>query len=772
MEKISRTLPAIPLRGLCILPGMVTHFDISREFSKQALEEALRRDKDIFLVMQRDIDAEQPNRQQLWDYGVVAEVRDVAKLTGGLLRVMVEGIHRASLDADVLENGFHVSTVTICDDTTCDLTPLEDEAYGKTLTDLLSRYARQTGKVAKDIVKAIRSMNYLSNIVQETALHLDMSMELRQRFLESGQLEERFTLLTDFLSEEMEIINIRTDLQRKIKERIDKNQKDYVLREHLKQIQEELGENNVENDAEEYLQQLDKLVVSEEIREKIRKEIIRFKSLSGNSPENSVARGYIETLLALPWDKMSEDDEDLAKAERILDEDHYGLKEVKERVLEFLAVKRLADKGISPILCLAGPPGTGKTSVARSIAKALNKEYVRISLGGVRDEAEIRGHRRTYIGAMPGRIIAAMKQAGVKNPLILLDEVDKLSANYNGDPAAALLEVLDSEQNSKFMDHYVDLPTDLSEVMFVATANDLSTVPRPLLDRMEIIEVSSYTDNEKFHIAREHLLPKQIKKHGLTEKQLTVTNKALEEIIAGYTREAGVRGLERNLGKICRKAAKMIWENPEQKVKVKAGNVEEFLGRRKVEVQKKNAHDEVGIVRGLAWTSVGGVTLEVEVNTLPGKGELRLTGQLGDVMKESAAAAISYVRSVAESYGISADYFAKHDVHIHIPEGAVPKDGPSAGVTMATAVLSAASGRPVRSDVAMTGEVTLRGRVLAIGGLKEKLLAAQKAGMRTVVVPYANEKDVEELSEEIIGGMEIIYAKTMKDVLHTALVRK
>ena len=605
--------------------------------------------------------------------------------------------------------------------------------------------------------------------MDQISINLPLYYEDKQRLLEAVELENRYDTLSVLICNELEIIRIKSELQQKVQEQIDKNQKEYMLREPLKVIQQELGDDSPLSDADHYREQLKSLEASDEVKKKIRKEIDRFKRLMGNSAEASVSRGYIETLLEMPWDKMSEDNQDLKYAKKVLDEDHYGLDKVKERVLEFLAVRTLTQKGDSPILCLVGPPGTGKTSIARSVARALNKKYVRICLGGVRDEAEIRGHRRTYIGAMPGRIASGMKTAGVKNPLMLLDEIDKVSSDYKGDTSSALLEVLDSEQNSKFRDHYIELPMDLSQVLFIATANDLHTIPRPLLDRMEVIEVSSYTENEKLHIAREHLTEKQKEHHGLQEKQLSITNGALQKIISGYTKEAGVRQLERKIGEICRKAAREILEDKKETVKVKASNLEHYLGREKYTVQKLNEKDEVGIVRGLAWTSVGGDTLQIEVNIMPGKGEFLLTGQLGDVMKESAQAGISYIRSVSEQYSIEEEFFKKHDIHIHIPEGAVPKDGPSAGITMATAMLSAITKTPVRADVAMTGEITLRGRVLPIGGLKEKLLAAKNAGMKTVVVPADNRPDVEELSEEITGGLKLVYAKTMRDVLKTAL---
>ena len=574
------------------------------------------------------------------------------------------------------------------------------------------------------------------------------------------------------LLKEIEITAIKNDFQAKVKAHVDKNQKEYLLREQMKVIREELGEDNTESDADHFMDALGKIKADKEVKEKIKKEIDRFKNISSSSSESAVARGYIETLLELPWNKTSRDNKDLKNAEQILNADHYGLEKVKGRMLEFLAVRNLTSKGESPIICLVGPPGTGKTSIARSVAKALDKKYVRISLGGVRDEAEIRGHRRTYVGAMPGRIVNGLRSAGVKNPLMLLDEIDKMSSDYKGDTASALLEVLDAEQNKKFRDHYVEIPIDLSEVLFIATANSVQDIPRPLLDRMELIEVTSYTENEKLHIAKEHLLAKQMERNGIRPEQLAITDKALAKIISGYTREAGVRNLERKLGEICRKAARPLYEGEKEKIKVTEQNLEKFLGKEKYSFDKKNDTDEVGIVRGLAWTSVGGDTLEIEVNIMPGKGEFQLTGQLGDVMKESAQAGISYIRSVSEEYHIPKKFFQENDIHIHIPEGAVPKDGPSAGITMATAMLSAITKTPVRADVAMTGEITLRGRVLPIGGLKEKTLAAKNAGIKTICVPKKNEKDIDEISPEIKKGLKIVFVEQMKDVLDVAFVKK
>ena len=766
-----KNIPAIALRGMTVLPSMIVHFDISREKSRKALEAAMQADQMIFLITQQNPNIADPGFGDLYRIGTVARIKNLAKLPQNIVRVMVEGLERAEMnDLNEEDEYLRAEIVTYPKAEQKKLSESASKAMTRALKDIFAGYCMENPKVGKELSRQLLDIRDLEKLVDQIAINLPLYYEDKQRLLEAVELEERYETLCVIIANELEIMRIKNQLQQKVKEQIDKNQKDYILREQLKVIQKELGEDSPINDADHYRELLAKLEASEEIKKKISKEIDRFKSLGANSAEASVSRGYIETLLDLPWDKMCRDNGDLKYAKKVLDEDHYGLEKVKERVLEFLAVRALTKKGDSPILCLVGPPGTGKTSIARSVARALDKKYVRISLGGVRDEAEIRGHRRTYIGAMPGRIASGMRTAGVKNPLMLLDEIDKVSSDYKGDTSSALLEVLDSEQNNKFRDHYVELPIDLSEVLFIATANDLHTVPRPLMDRMEIIEVGSYTENEKLHIAKEHLLKKQKEHHGIKDGQLTITNGALLKIISGYTKEAGVRQLERKIGEICRKAAREILEDKKETVKVKAGNLEEYLGREKYTIQKLNDKDEVGIVRGLAWTSVGGDTLQIEVNIMPGKGEFLLTGQLGDVMKESAQAGISYIRSVSERYDIEEEFFKKHDIHIHIPEGAVPKDGPSAGITMATAMLSAITNTPVRADVAMTGEITLRGRVLPIGGLKEKLLAAKNAGMKTVVVPADNRPDVEELSEEIIGGVKIVYAKAMTDVLKAARV--
>lgn len=626
--------------------------------------------------------------------------------------------------------------------------------------------------MGKELQRQLSEITDLEKLMNQLANSLPVHFGEKQKILDAVSMTERYEVLMALLLKEIEIIAIKNDFQAKVKAHVDKNQKEYLLREQMKVIREELGEDNTESDADHFAEALGKIRADKEVKEKIKKEIDRFKNISSSSSESAVARGYIETLLELPWNKTSRDNKNLKNAEQILNADHYGLEKVKERMLEFLAVRNLTSKGESPIICLVGPPGTGKTSIARSVAKALDKKYVRISLGGVRDEAEIRGHRRTYVGAMPGCIVNGLRSAGVKNPLMLLDEIDKMSSDYKGDTASALLEVLDAEQNKKFRDHYVEIPIDLSEVLFIATANSVQDIPRPLLDRMELIEVTSYTENEKLHIAKEHLLAKQMERNGIRPEQLAITDKAMAKIISGYTREAGVRNLERKLGEICRKAARPLYEGEKEKIKVTEQNLEKFLGKEKYSFDKKNDTDEVGIVRGLAWTSVGGDTLEIEVNIMPGKGEFQLTGQLGDVMKESAQAGISYIRSVSEEYHIPKKFFQENDIHIHIPEGAVPKDGPSAGITMATAMLSAITKTPVRADVAMTGEITLRGRVLPIGGLKEKTLAAKNAGIKTICVPKKNEKDIDEISPEIKKGLEIVLVEQMKDVLDVAFVKK
>lgn len=763
-------MPAVALRGLTILPGMIAHFDISRERSLRAVEEAMEQDQKIYLVTQRNVDSEDPTQEDLYQMGIVADIKQVVRLQNDVVRILVDGISRAALLGFTGNEKYLEAEICYCDSNADSLPEDLREAMLLGVREAFHRYAAVVGKISKELIRQIDQYEDLEKLIDYVTNNLPVSYELKQQVLEAEDINDRYQVIVSLLLSQVEVISIKNELQKKVKVRVDKHQKEYVLREQLGVIREELGE-NADSEADEYEKKLSELDAPDYVKEKTKKEIKRFRNMSSSSSESTVERGYIETVLELPWNKMSVDNKDLDHAAQVLDDDHYGLKDVKERILEFLAVRNLTSKGESPIICLVGPPGTGKTSIARSIASALEKKYVRISLGGVRDEAEIRGHRKTYIGAMPGRIVNGLRQAGVSNPLMLLDEIDKVSSDYKGDTSAALLEVLDSEQNCRFRDHYIEMPVDLSEVLFIATANEVSGIPKPLLDRMELIEVSSYTENEKFHIAKEHLVEKQKSKNGIKKEQLTITDGALKDIIRLYTREAGVRSLERTIGKLCRKAAREIFKDSEAAVKVTKTNLKTYLGNPKYSPEKKNDHAEVGIVRGLAWTSVGGVTLEVEVNVLPGKGELVLTGKLGDVMKESAQAALSYVRSISEEYGIDAEFYTKHDIHIHIPESAVPKDGPSAGITMATAMLSAITDRAVRADVAMTGEITLRGRVLPIGGLKEKLLAAKVIGIKTVCIPKDNEKDLEEISKEITDGMEIVPVEKFSQVEKIAFVK-
>lgn len=773
MDTMIMKMPAVALRGMVILPGMVAHFDVSRAKSIKAVEEAMMDEQKIFLVAQKDVEQENPDIEDLFKIGIIAEVKQVIKLQNNIVRILVEGKERAELSAFLENPDYLLAEIIRFDEEVDDGLPEEaKEAMLRSIQETFGKYVVVNPKMGKELQRQLSEITDLEKLMNQLANSLPVHFEEKQKILDAVSMTERYEVLMALLLKEIEIIAIKNDFQAKVKAHVDKNQKEYLLREQMKVIREELGEDNTESDADHFAEALGKIRADKEVKEKIRKEIDRFKNISSSSSESAVARGYIETLLELPWNKTSRDNKDLKNAEQILNADHYGLEKVKERMLEFLAVRNLTSKGESPIICLVGPPGTGKTSIARSVAKALDKKYVRISLGGVRDEAEIRGHRRTYVGAMPGRIVNGLRSAGVKNPLMLLDEIDKMSSDYKGDTASALLEVLDAEQNKKFRDHYVEIPIDLSEVLFIATANSVQDIPRPLLDRMELIEVTSYTENEKLHIAKEHLLAKQMERNGIRPEQLSITDKALAKIISGYTREAGVRNLERKLGEICRKAARPLYEGEKEKIKVTEQNLEKFLGKEKYSFDKKNDTDEVGIVRGLAWTSVGGDTLEIEVNIMPGKGEFQLTGQLGDVMKESAQAGISYIRSVSEEYHIPKKFFQENDIHIHIPEGAVPKDGPSAGITMATAMLSAITKTPVRADVAMTGEITLRGRVLPIGGLKEKTLAAKNAGIKTICVPKKNEKDIDEISPEIKKGLEIVFVEQMKDVLDVAFVKE
>ena len=771
MNREIKSLPMVALRGMTIMPEMVVHFDVSREKSIAAIQEAMAGDQKIFLVAQRSIETDDPIQEDVYEVGTVGTIKQIMKLPKHIVRVLVSGETRGILKQLQQDTQYLQAEVEVIDES--DLVIQDDlngEAMARSLKDTFLDYAARNGKMSKEAVAEILEIKSLKKLVDEIAANTPFYYVDQQEILGKVDFWERYETLAFKLVNEVQIMDIKDELQQKVKERVDKHQKEYILREQLKLIREELGDDSTLYDAEEFEKAAKNLKAPKEVNEKLKKEISRFKSSLNSPAESGVIRTYIETLLEMPWDKAGKDNQDIKYAEEVLEADHYGLEQVKERILEFLAVRSLTKKGESPILCLVGPPGTGKTSIARSLAKALKKPYVRISLGGVRDEAEIRGHRKTYVGAMPGRIANGIRQAGVKNPLMLLDEIDKVSTDYKGDTFSALLEVLDSEQNYKFRDHYLEVPLDLSEVLFIATANSLQTIPRPLLDRMEVIEVTSYTENEKLHIATEHLIPKQLEKNGLKKEQLKISKNAVWKIASNYTKEAGVRQLEREIGNICRKAAKEILTTGKKSVTITEKNLFKYLGKEKFTYQMANAADEIGIVRGLAWTSVGGDTLQIEVNVMPGKGEIMLTGQLGDVMKESARTGISYIRSVSRDYQIADDFFEKHDIHVHIPEGAVPKDGPSAGITMATAMLSAITEQKVRADIAMTGEVTLRGRVLPIGGLKEKLLAAKNAGIKTVLVPKKNLADVEELSQEITKGLEILPVEHMEEVLKAAFV--
>lgn len=765
------TVPMVALRGLTVMPNMVIHFDLSREMSIKAVEQALNEGQKVFLVAQKDPGEDMPTQDSLYEIGTVAWIKQVTKLPNQISRVMVEGWKKARLvEIDEQEDAYMRATVEEIEIAKEELEQQEEEALIRSLKDVFATYVKFFPKVGKSLGRYFNEKNSLDFLINQVAINTPFSYEQKQSLLEVTDLREQATILITMLMNEAQVASIRAQLAAKVKEKIDKHQREYVLREQMSVVREELGDKDPYSDIEQFEQALEKLKADKEVKDKIRKQIARFKNVMGASSEGAVERTYIETLLEMPWNKASKDMLDMHKSEMILDRDHYGMEKVKERILEYLAVRSLTSNGDAPIVCLVGPPGTGKTSIARSIAESLNRKYVRICLGGVRDEAEIRGHRRTYIGAMPGRIANGIKEAGVCNPLMLLDEIDKVSSDHKGDTSSALLEVLDPEQNCHFRDHYIEIPLDLSEVLFIATANDASSIPRPLLDRMDIIEVESYTANEKYHIAKKHLISKQFEKNGIKQEQLVISDGALRNVIAYYTKEAGVRGLERQIGKLCRKAARQLVDNKDKKLKVSSQNLEKYLGKQKVRKDKANEKDDIGIVRGLAWTSVGGDTLQIEVNIMPGEGKLELTGKLGDVMKESAKIGLSYIRSIASEYDIDATYFKEHDIHIHIPEGAVPKDGPSAGITMATAVFSAITEIPVKCKVAMTGEITLRGRVLPIGGLKEKMLAAKMAGIETVLVPFENERDVDEISKEIKAGLEICYMHTMDEVLEKALV--
>ena len=772
MSEEKQLMPVVALKGITMLPGMLIHFDIQKETSISAINVALREGRQILVVTQKNTSVDDPNHVDLYPMGTISAVKQMIKLPGNQIRVLATGIRRGLLEELVSTDPYLEGMVSLPEEVNADsLTVIEQRAMLRGLKDLLEVYVSVNEKIGKDIVKQLMSVDSVDGLINQLAISVPMTVTSKQKILDAAHIVERYEAIMVILANEIEILRIKKDLQTKVKAKVDKNQKDYVLREQLKIIRDELGDGSTGDDIPDFYDKVEKLTASEEIKQKIKKEIERYKSVLGSQSESAVARGYVETLLALPWDYATKDNLDITRAEKILNRDHYGLEKVKERVLEFLAVRALNEKGQAPIICLVGPPGTGKTSIAKSVATALKKEYVRICLGGVRDEAEIRGHRRTYVGAMPGRLIQAFKSAKVKNPLMLLDEIDKVSSDFKGDVASALLEVLDPEQNKHFADHYVEIPVDLSEVLFICTANSTQTIPKPLLDRMELIEVHSYTENEKFHIAKEHLIPKQLEKHGLTKKDLQLAADGLREVISGYTREAGVRSLERKIGELCRKTAMEVLKARQNGteffgIKVTKKNVAEYLGKKKYRQNKKNEKAEVGIVRGLAWTEVGGDTLQIEVNSMPGKGNLQLTGKLGEVMKESAQIALSFVRSKAE---VPAEYFEQHDFHLHVPEGAVPKDGPSAGITMATAFYSTVTGVPVRAEVAMTGEISLRGKVLPIGGLKEKLLAAKQAGIKLVLIPKDNERDLAEISEEITAGMEIVPVTEMTEVLKLAL---
>lgn len=782
MEQITTALPLVALRGLTVVPGMIMHFDLNRDMSKNAIEQALNHLQKVLLVPQVDPEEENPEEDGLYKVCTVANIKQVTKLPNDIDRVMVEAVTRAYiLELSDNEGKYFSASYEEIVDKEEDISQSEKEALVRTLKEVFDTYVKFYPKIGKSLSKYFKDNCSLVVLINQILINTPFTYEQKQQVLEIENIAEQCGELVLLIMNEAQIAAIRTQLAVKIREKIDKNQRDYVLREQLEYIQEELGDKNQYSDVKHYEEALARLKADTEVKEKIKKQIARFKTIMGSSSESAVERGYIETLLELPWNKASKDNNDINRAEEILERDHYGLEKVKERIVEYLAVRCLTSKGEAPILCLVGPPGTGKTSIAKSIAEALNKKYIRICLGGVRDEAEIRGHRKTYVGAMPGRIANGLKQAGVCNPLMLLDEIDKVSSDYKGDTSSALLEVLDPEQNCHFRDHYVELPLDLSKVLFIATANDAGNIPRPLLDRMDIIEVTSYTANEKFHIAKEHLWEKQLKKNGLKDSQLTISDNAIKAVIDRYTKEAGVRNLERKLGTVCRKAALEILKNrngkkdkqvQDKSIRVNSQKLEKYLGKPKYSVDMANEKDDVGIVRGLAWTSVGGDTLQIEVNIMPGKGEIELTGKLGDVMKESAMTGISFIRSIAQKYKIAPEFFKENDFHIHIPEGAVPKDGPSAGITMATAVLSAITDTPVKAKVAMTGEITLRGRVLPIGGLKEKLLAAKTAGITTVLVPEKNEKDVAEISNEIKSGMEICLVESMDDVIPLAFSRE
>lgn len=765
-------MPLVALRGLNVFPNMILHFDVARSKSIKALEEAMISDQSIFLVAQKEVDDEEPEGKDLYKVGSISSIKQILKLPTNTIRVLVEGSKRGKIVSFEQEEPYFLVNVEEYSYEE-DSSDINKQALIRAGAEIFEEYSKINNRLSVDTIRNIITMDKPGEMADAIASNIQLKLEDKQRILSSFDEEERLLMVINILKSEIEVLHVQKDILEKVKKNIDQSQKEYYLREQLKIIQNELGDKDgIQGEINGYKERLNKINPPKEVKEKIEKEFQRMIKIPSTSAESVVVRNYIEWLLDIPWTKETKESHNLKRAKKILEEEHYGLEKVKERILEFLSIREISPKVNSPIICLVGPPGVGKTSIANSIAKALNRNYVRISLGGVRDEAEIRGHRRTYVGALPGRIIQGLKQAKTKNPLMLLDEIDKMSSDFRGDPSSALLEVLDAEQNFSFRDHFIEIPFDLSNVLFLATANTLDTIPRPLLDRMEVIHISSYTEEEKFYIAYNHLIGKQLKRHGMTKLQLRITKEALKDIIIYYTKEAGVRKLERCIGELCRKAAKEIIEEDKKSVRITEANLEKYLGMKKYRLNKIIEESEIGIARGLAWTPVGGDTLSIEVNTMKGNGKFELTGQLGDVMKESAKAAISYIRSKADELGIDSDFYKDIDIHIHIPEGAVPKDGPSAGITMATAMISALINKPVCNNVGMTGEITLRGRVLPIGGLKEKILAAKAAGITKVILPIDNEKDINELSDSIKENMEFVLVKYMEEVINHAIIKE
>lgn len=776
--------PLMALRDVVALPGVTAYIEVAKAETVSAMEAAMENDQMVFTAAKRDAESSDVNMDNLFEVGTIAKVKQIARMPDKYVRVVLEGEKRAHLlSLESTDEGYILANIQESEEeedvwNNADILSNHGEpteqlkrvAMIRQLKQLFREYCDRQGKMGQQLQDMVSESIDLDRIIYMITANLPIHYHLKQGIIEPDRIEDRFTELMIVMERELGILRLQGDISEMVKQQVEDNQKEYYLREQIKAIHKELGEDDAESEADKFERKLAKLKATDKVKKKIKEEISRYKRISSNNSESAVIRGYLETLLAMPWKKMSRDNTDVAHAKEVLDADHYGLEKVKERILEYLAVKKLNKNGTGTIICLVGPPGTGKTSIAKSVAKALGRKYVRICLGGVRDEAELRGHRRTYVGAMPGRVINAVKNAKVKNPLILFDEIDKMVSDGRGDPAAAMLEILDPEQNKHFSDHYLELSFDLSKAFFICTANGTDTISRPLLDRMEVIELPGYTENEKFHIAKEHLWTKQLAQNGITKQQLTITDKALRTVILRYTREAGVRGLERRIASLCRKAAKVIaQEDTKTKIRISDRNVKEYLGKPVYKPNAANEKPEIGIVRGLAWTSVGGETLEIEVMSLKGSGKLELTGKLGDVMKESAKIALTYVRYLVQDQ-VSEDYFEKHDIHIHVPEGATPKDGPSAGVTMTTAIYSAVTEKAVRADVAMTGEVTLRGRVLPIGGLKEKLLAAKEAGIREVLIPKENSRDVDEMEAEILDGIVLKYVQKVEDVLREALV--